>query len=65
VTVVSLDPHGDQQGVAVIGDELGLPAEFEVRDLLTGERFNWRTGRNYVAFKPGLRQAHVLRVEAG
>jgi starch synthase (maltosyl-transferring) len=64
VTVVSLDPHSEQQGVAVIPKGLGLPAGFKARDILTGERFDWHTGRNYVAFRPGVRQAHVLRVEA-
>ena len=34
-----------------------------VRDLLTGERFEWRGRRNYVALDPHARPAHVLRVE--
>jgi hypothetical protein len=31
-----------------------------VRDLLTGERYRWRVGRNYVGLAPG--QAHVMKV---
>ena len=34
-----------------------------VRDLLTGERFEWRGRRNYLALDPHARPAHVLRVE--
>ena len=36
---------------------------FPVPDLLTGDRYDWRIGRNYVRLVPGERQAHVLRVE--
>ena len=42
-----------QDGVAVVPAELGLPPVFEVIDLLTGERFTWHTGRNYVRLDPG------------
>ena len=42
---------------------LGLAPSFTVHDLLTDERFEWRIGRNYVGLAPGVRQAHVLRVE--
>jgi hypothetical protein len=35
-----------------------------VSDLLTGERFDWRIGRNYVRLDPSYRHAHVLRLEA-
>ncbi len=42
---------------------LGLAPSFSVEDLLTGERFGWRIGANYVRLTPGERQAHVLRVQ--
>ena len=32
----------------------------EVRDLLSGETYSWRIGRNYVALGPG--RSHVLKV---
>ena len=63
VCVVNLDPHQGQQGVAVIPASLGLPPSFTVHDELSGERYQWRIGHNYVALTPGVRQAHVLRVE--
>jgi len=64
ITVVNLDPHHTQEGLAIVPARLGLPPAFAVDDLLTGERFHWHTGRNYVRFDPGVRQAHVNRVES-
>jgi starch synthase (maltosyl-transferring) len=63
VTVVNIDPHQPQEGVAVIPASLGLPPIFAVHDLLADERYQWRIGPNYVRLEPGLRQAHILRVE--
>ncbi len=60
--VVSLDPHGVQEGSAVIPAGLGLAPVFPVEDLFTGEHFDWRIGGNYVRMEAGQRQAHVLRV---
>ncbi|HTX33195.1 MAG TPA: alpha-1,4-glucan--maltose-1-phosphate maltosyltransferase [Solirubrobacteraceae bacterium] len=64
VTVVSIDPHQTQEGVATIPASLGLPPSFSARDLLTDERYQWRIGPNYVRLEPGVRQAHVVRVES-
>ncbi len=64
MTVVNLDPHNIQEGLAIVPARLALPPVFTVQDLLTGERFHWRTGRNYVRFEPGIRQAHVNHVES-
>jgi starch synthase (maltosyl-transferring) len=65
ITVVSLDPAADQEGVCIVSSELGLPPSFPVRDELISShppsRFHWRLGRNYVRLGPG--QAHVLGVE--
>jgi starch synthase (maltosyl-transferring) len=61
ITVVTLDPVHAQEGVALVPYELGLPPAFAVTDLLSGERFDWRMGRNYVRLDPH-RVAHVLRV---
>ncbi|HEY5240740.1 MAG TPA: alpha-1,4-glucan--maltose-1-phosphate maltosyltransferase, partial [Polyangiaceae bacterium] len=63
ITVVNIDPHQAQAGLAIIPAELGLPPVFTVRDLLCGERFQWRIGPNYVRLEPGVRQAHVNLVE--
>jgi len=64
ITVVNLDPHWAQEGGMTIPAHLGLPPSFSVHDLLTDEHFPWRIGPNYVRLEPGVRQAHVTRVEA-
>jgi starch synthase (maltosyl-transferring) len=63
LTVVNIDPHQTQEGLAIVPAQLGLPPVFTVRDVLCDERFQWRIGPNYVRLEPGVRQAHVLRVE--
>ncbi len=63
ITVVNIDPHQAQEGLAVVPASLGLPPSFTAHDLLGGERFQWRIGPNYVRLAPGERQAHVNRVE--
>jgi starch synthase (maltosyl-transferring) len=64
MVVVNLDPHNQQEGVAVVPAHIGLPPVFAVQDLLSDERWDWRMGRNYVRLVPGERQAHVLRVDS-
>ncbi len=63
LTVVNVDPHQPQEGLAIVPAQLGLAPSFTVHDLLSDERFAWRIGPNYVRLEPGLRQAHVLAVE--
>jgi starch synthase (maltosyl-transferring) len=63
VTIVNVDPHQTQEGVAVVPASLGLAPTFAVHDLLSDERYQWRIGPNFVRLQPGIRQAHVLRVE--
>ena len=63
ICVVNIDPHQGQEGLAVIPASLGLPPSFTVHDELTGELFQWRIGHNYVGLAPGVRQAHVLKVQ--
>jgi starch synthase (maltosyl-transferring) len=60
LVVVNLDPFGEREGLAIVPWQLGLPEAFEVEDLLTGARYPWRTGRNYVRLGPG--KSHVLEV---
>jgi starch synthase (maltosyl-transferring) len=63
ICVVNTDPHQPQEGIATVPASLGLPPTFTVRDELSGERYQWRMGPNYVRLEPGSRQAHVLSVE--
>ena len=60
VTVVNLDPKATQVGTCVVPVSTGLPPAYPVRDLLTGEKWTWRIGRNYVKLAPG--QSHLLRI---
>jgi starch synthase (maltosyl-transferring) len=63
ITVVTLDPVGPQEGIVVVPYGLGLAPVFTVTDLLSGESFDWRMGRNFVRLDP-YRVAHLLRVTA-
>ena len=60
VTVVNLDPAATQVGVCVVPVSTGLPPAYPVRDLLSGEKWTWRIGRNYVKLGPG--KSHLLRI---
>ena len=63
IVVVTLDPVNAQEGVVVVPYGLGLPPVFTVTDLLSGESFDWRMGRNFVRLDP-YRVAHLLKVTA-
>jgi starch synthase (maltosyl-transferring) len=63
ITVVSIDPHGTQEGIVNVPAELGTAPVFGVRDLLDDQLYDWSIGRNYVRLAPGQRMAHVMRVE--
>ncbi len=60
--VVNLDPFTAQEGACVVPVSLGFPPAFDARELLTGDAFTWRAGRNYVQLAPG--KAHLLKVLA-
>ncbi len=60
VAVVNLDPRATQVGVCVVPVSTGLPPAYPVRDLLSGEKWTWRIGRNYIKLAPG--QSHLLRI---
>jgi starch synthase (maltosyl-transferring) len=62
VIVVNLDPAATQVGVCVVPVSTGLPPAYPVRDLLSGEKWTWRIGRNYVKLGPG--KSHLLRIGA-
>jgi starch synthase (maltosyl-transferring) len=61
ITVVTLDSVDAQEGIVVVPYGLGLAPVFTVTDLLSGESFDWRMGRNFVRLDP-YRVAHLLRV---
>jgi starch synthase (maltosyl-transferring) len=64
LVVVNLDNHSVQTGTLDLNmAALGLPwqGEFEVEDLLTDARFQWRDQWNYVALRPEV-PAHILRI---
>jgi starch synthase (maltosyl-transferring) len=65
LVVANLDPFHMQHGfVDVDATSLGLPSAFTAEDLLTGERFAWQHGRNYVRLDPAERvPAHIFRLE--
>jgi starch synthase (maltosyl-transferring) len=63
ITAVSLDPDHVQEGVVVVPYELGLPPSFKAHDLLTGDTWDWRIGRNYVRLVPLEQPAHIIEIE--
>jgi hypothetical protein len=47
-------------GTCVLPVSTGLPPAYPVRDLLSGQTWTWRIGRNYVKLGPG--KSHLLRI---
>ncbi|MDP9040284.1 MAG: alpha-1,4-glucan--maltose-1-phosphate maltosyltransferase [Acidobacteriota bacterium] len=65
LTVVNLDPHREQAGwIDLDLGKLGIANNeaFDVEDLLTGTHYQWRDRSNFVALRPNVLPAHVLRV---
>jgi starch synthase (maltosyl-transferring) len=61
IVVVNIDPFNVQEGVCIVPVVLGFPPAFDARDLIGGQTFMWRAGRNYVRLGPG--KSHVIKVE--
>jgi starch synthase (maltosyl-transferring) len=61
IVCVNLDPASAQEGVTVVPASFGLPPAFSASELLSGQEFHWRLGRNFLRLDPG--QSHILRVE--
>ncbi len=63
--VVNLDPQATQSGwVDLELDWFGIAPEtdYTMLDVLSGQRFTWRNGRNYVRIDPSHVPGHVLQV---
>ena len=64
LVVVNLDSFNEQTGWTNLDlDAIGCSTDesFLVDDLLNGVQYKWH-GRNYVALRPGIQPAHILRV---
>ena len=60
LVVVNIDPYNESEGVCIVPVALRFPPAFDARDLLSGQTFTWRAGRNYVRLPPG--KSHVIKV---
>jgi starch synthase (maltosyl-transferring) len=65
VAVVNVDPHNTQSAwldldLAALHVETNRP--FQVHDLLSGARYTWHGGRNYVQLNPQVVPAHIFRI---
>jgi starch synthase (maltosyl-transferring) len=73
--VVNLEPHSVQDGTIRLVAELfhqaergkpvtgGVPASYELTDLLTESTYTWRGEWNYVRLDPTWMPAHILHVK--
>jgi starch synthase (maltosyl-transferring) len=59
LVVVNIDPQAEREGLAIVPESVSLPEQFEADELLSRQRFRWRTGRNYVRLGPG--RSHIVR----
>jgi starch synthase (maltosyl-transferring) len=63
LTVVNLDPHHVQSGWLELDlESVGLDPDrpYQVHDLLSEQRYQWRGGRNFVMLDPARLPAHVF-----
>jgi starch synthase (maltosyl-transferring) len=63
--IVNLDPHNAHSGwIDLDLDALRLETSrpFQVHDLLSGARFTWHSGRNFVKLNPQIVPAHIFRI---
>ncbi len=65
LTVVNLDPYNPQSGWLVLDlKALAIDPEqpYQVHDLVSDQRYQWRGARNFVMLDPQRMPAHVFRV---
>ncbi|HEY6843180.1 MAG TPA: alpha-1,4-glucan--maltose-1-phosphate maltosyltransferase, partial [Thermoanaerobaculia bacterium] len=65
VVAVNVDPHNPQSAwldldLAALHVDTNRP--FQVHDLLSGARYTWHGGRNYVQLNPQIVPAHIFRI---
>lgn len=63
--VVNMDPNNTQGGwIKIPLEELGISPgiDFEMNDLLTGNKFKWNGEWNYVELNPQIFPAHIFRI---
>jgi starch synthase (maltosyl-transferring) len=63
LTVVNLDPYNTQSGWVELdlrSLDIDADAVYQVHDLLSDQRFQWRGARNYVLLDPWRMPAHVF-----
>ena len=66
LTAVNLDPFASHGGrVTVPVEEFGLASgeSYPVRDLISGQRWNWRGRENTITLDPNANPAVILRIE--
>jgi starch synthase (maltosyl-transferring) len=65
LVAVNLDPKAEHSGwVNLDLSKLGLPwqGSFEVEDLLTGARYQWKDQWNFISLNPKVMPAHIFRI---
>jgi len=65
LVAINLDPRNEQAGwIDLDLKALGIAHDetFDVEDLLTGVHYKWHDRSNYVALRPDVLPAHILRV---
>jgi len=65
LTVVNLDPHHTQSGwldLDLSRLDIDADRDFQVHDLLSDQRFQWRGRYNYVLLDPQRMPAHIFRL---
>lgn len=66
LAVVNLDPSNSQSGMVELPMHwIGLSPDshYQVYDLITGARYNWRGAWNFVELNPDFLPMHLLRIE--
>ena len=68
LVAINLDPTQEQAGwIDLDLKQLGIRYDeiFDVEDLLTGTHYSWHDRSNFVALRPDVLPAHILRIHRG
>ncbi|MGC4057824.1 MAG: alpha-glucosidase C-terminal domain-containing protein [Chitinophagaceae bacterium] len=64
IVVVNLDPFHTREATLTLPASIaGRQYHFAVHDLLSGDRYDWHTGENYVRLNPYDLPAHILHLQ--